>query len=169
MEIVCRSRINCQKELWFGKSYYFTCLMGYFRGTWSDAIESSVPCCICLVRVAQTVLAWQISDLDSEAATRDVLSKKPATLLKMRFWHRCFPMNFACFLQNTSGWLLDSPKSVSLHCNELFFMALCWVLQCQWYFHVYYLLVYLQASNLNELEWKIKSKLIFGKRKASSF
>ena len=33
---------------------------------------------------------------------------KVATLLKKRFWHRCFPMNFAKFLrtpflQNTSG------------------------------------------------------------------
>ena len=35
----------------------------------------------------------------------------PATLLKKRLWHRCFPMNFAKFLrtpfsQNTPGWLL---------------------------------------------------------------
>ena len=35
----------------------------------------------------------------------------PATLLKKRFWHRCFPMNFAkllrtTFSQNTSGRLL---------------------------------------------------------------
>ena len=34
-----------------------------------------------------------------------------ATLLKKRFWHRCFPVNFAkflrtLFLQNTSRWLL---------------------------------------------------------------
>ena len=36
---------------------------------------------------------------------------KPATLLKKRLWHRCFPVNFAKFLrtpfvQSTSGWLL---------------------------------------------------------------
>ena len=36
---------------------------------------------------------------------------KPATLLKKRLWHKCFPVNFAKFLrksffQNTSGWLL---------------------------------------------------------------
>ena len=36
---------------------------------------------------------------------------RPATLLKKRFWHRCFPVNFAkflklLFLQNTSGRLL---------------------------------------------------------------
>ena len=35
---------------------------------------------------------------------------RPATLLKKRLWHGCFPVNFAKFsrtpfLQNTSGWL----------------------------------------------------------------
>ena len=38
-------------------------------------------------------------------------SLRPATLLKKRLWHRCFPVNFAKFsrtpfLQNTSGRLL---------------------------------------------------------------
>ena len=40
-----------------------------------------------------------------------VADLRPATLLKKRLWHRCFPMSFANFLrtpflQNTSGWLL---------------------------------------------------------------
>ena len=40
-----------------------------------------------------------------------VVGLRPATLLKKRLWHRCFPVNFAKFLrtpflQNTSGWLL---------------------------------------------------------------
>ena len=40
---------------------------------------------------------------------------RPATLLKKRLWHRCFPMNFAKFLrtpflQNTSGRLLLNKK-----------------------------------------------------------
>ena len=39
------------------------------------------------------------------------LGLRPATLLKKRLWHKCFPVNFAKFLrtpflQNTSGWLL---------------------------------------------------------------
>ena len=76
MEIVCRRRTNCQKEPWFGKSSCFACLMWYFPGSCPGAIKSTVPRCICLVRVAQTGLVWQISDLDSEAATRGVLSKK---------------------------------------------------------------------------------------------
>ena len=40
-----------------------------------------------------------------------VAGLRPATLLKKRLWHRCFPMSFAKFLripflQNTSGRLL---------------------------------------------------------------
>ena len=36
---------------------------------------------------------------------------RPATLLKKRLWHECFPVNFAKFLrkpflQNTTGWLI---------------------------------------------------------------
>ena len=31
---------------------------------------------------------------------------RPATLLKKRPWHRCFSVNFAKFLENTSGRLL---------------------------------------------------------------
>ena len=39
----------------------------------------------------------------------------PATSLKKRLWHRCFPVNFARFLRtpflkNTSGWLLLKEK-----------------------------------------------------------
>ena len=39
---------------------------------------------------------------------QSVASLRPATLLKKRLWHRCFPVNFAKFLrtpffQNTSG------------------------------------------------------------------
>ena len=37
-----------------------------------------------------------------------VVNHRPATLLKKRLWHRCFPVNFlkfarTAFLQNTSG------------------------------------------------------------------
>ena len=40
-----------------------------------------------------------------------ILCLRPATLLKMRLWHRCFPVKFAkflrtVFLQNTSGRIL---------------------------------------------------------------
>ena len=43
-----------------------------------------------------------------------VAGLRPATLLKERFWHMCFPVSFekflrTPFLQNTSGRLLLSP------------------------------------------------------------
>ena len=43
---------------------------------------------------------------------------RPATLLKRRLWHRCFPMNFSKFLttpflQNTSERLLLSKQNIS--------------------------------------------------------
>ena len=46
---------------------------------------------------------------------------RPATLLKKRFWHRCFPVNFAKYLkkpslQNTSERLLL--KNVLLFYNQ---------------------------------------------------
>ena len=94
---------------------------------------------------------------DSEAATRGVLSKKvfleisensqentrarvslfnkvaalrPATLLKKRLWHRCFPVNFTIFLrtpflQNTSGGLLlvQLIFFLSHHCMSCYMFA----------------------------------------------
>ena len=49
-----------------------------------------------------------------------VAGVKPATLLKKRLWHRCFPVNFAKFLrtpflQNTSGRLLLSSTYFCVH------------------------------------------------------
>ena len=46
------------------------------------------------------------------------LGLRPATLLKKRLWHRCFPVNFvkllrALFLQNTSGGCFLTIKTVS--------------------------------------------------------
>ena len=50
----------------------------------------------------------------------------PATLLKKRLWHRCFPVNFekflrALFLQKTSGWLLLKNSYIS------------WVIKRSWF------------------------------------
>ena len=49
-----------------------------------------------------------------------VAGLRPATLLKKRLWHRCFPVNFAKFLrtpflQNTSGRLLLLNMRVIIH------------------------------------------------------
>ena len=58
-----------------------------------------------------------------------VAGLRPATLLKKRLWHRCFPVNFVKFLrtpflQNTSGrLLLNSDKfGYSFIKNEITFM-----------------------------------------------
>ena len=52
-----------------------------------------------------------------------VADLSPATLLKKRLWHRCFPVNFAKFLRtpfrkNTSGRLLLSKRFVP---SEVFY------------------------------------------------
>ena len=52
----------------------------------------------------------------------------PATLLKKRLWHRCFPVNFAKFLrtpflQNTSRRLLSIPNHVMFHHFDTIFMS----------------------------------------------
>ena len=57
--------------------------------------------------------------------------KQPATLLKNRLWHRCFPTNFAKFLrtpflQNTSGQLFLLVLLVSNSGTRIFlFYATC--------------------------------------------
>ena len=48
-----------------------------------------------------------------------VADLRPATLLKKRLWHRCFPVNFVKFLrtpflQNTAGRLLLKCKCLSV-------------------------------------------------------
>ena len=53
------------------------------------------------------------------------LQAEPATLLKKRFQHRCFPVNFAKFLrthflQNTSGWLLLTDPTFTLSLNLVY-------------------------------------------------
>ena len=63
-----------------------------------------------------------------------VAGLRPATLLKKRLWHRCFPVNFAKFLrtpilQNTSGgYLYRSPSQASDEfvdfCTDLNFFLL---------------------------------------------
>ena len=60
-----------------------------------------------------------------------VAGLRPATLLKKRLWHRCFPVNFAkflriSFLQNTSGRLLLESRQyicnyfMILICSKMF-------------------------------------------------
>ena len=62
----------------------------------------------------------------------------PATLLKKRLWHRCFPVNFAKFLraallQKISGRLLLDEGLSILYCQKekdfISYTALCLILK----------------------------------------
>ena len=66
-----------------------------------------------------------------------VTDLRPATLLKNRLWHRCFPVNFAKFLrtpflQNTFFtehlWAITSVKSLTI----IWYIAIILVSACTW-------------------------------------
>ena len=62
----------------------------------------------------------------------NVAGMRPATLLKKRLWHRCFPMNFVTFLrtpflQNTSG-----DRSVSQLSFENFWLSCIFWVKLLW-------------------------------------
>ena len=64
-----------------------------------------------------TCLHIKITFIFLVLGTSDGSRKRPATLLKKRLWHRCFPVNSAKFLrtpflQNTSGGCFFQPKNV---------------------------------------------------------
>ena len=80
-----------------------------------------------------------------ESLFNKVAGLRPATLLKKRLWHKCFPMNFAKFLrtlllQNSSGWLLLTKlHDPNRKKNEtpLFWVFLRWLLNgmnMSWHF-----------------------------------
>ena len=62
----------------------------------------------------------------SEAFAKGCSVKKapPATLLKKRLWHRCFPMNFAKFLRTSffteHFWWLLLNNAGGLSANDMF-------------------------------------------------
>ena len=67
-----------------------------------------------------------------------VADLKPATLLKKKLWHRCFPVNFVKFLrtpflQNISGQLLlITPSSNHLVCcSQMTFLVTLYEIKSQ--------------------------------------
>ena len=61
------------------------------------------------IKDATEAVVWRCSV--EKVFLKNSQNSRPPALLKMRLWHRCFPVNFAKFLrtpflQNTSGWLL---------------------------------------------------------------
>ena len=76
---------------------------------------------------------WQISIFSARKewqpctfrSSRRRCSVEPATVLKKRLWHRCFPVNFAKFLrtpflENTSGWQLLFKMALSNLSTRIF-------------------------------------------------
>ena len=63
-----------------------------------------------------------------------IQSLRPATLLKKKFWHRCFPVNFAKslrtpFLQNSSGrLLLYKKRSFMTGFKQAFGFDMCYMI-----------------------------------------
>ena len=73
--------------------------------------RSSRPEVFCIKRVFTSFEKFTGKHLHQSLFFNEVAGLRPVTLLKKRFWHRCFPVNFAKFLrteflQNTSWRLL---------------------------------------------------------------
>ena len=73
--------------------------------------EATTGRCSILKRVLKNFAKFKGKHLCQSLFFAQVAGLSPATLLKKRLWHRCFPVNFAKFLrtpflQNASGRLL---------------------------------------------------------------
>ena len=60
----------------------------------------------------------KVSQIHRKTPVTEALFFRPATLLKMKLWHKCFPVNYtkilrAPFLKNTSGGCFTSPVAAS--------------------------------------------------------
>ena len=74
-------------------------------------VQKQPPEMSCKRRCSQKFAKFTVKHLCQNLFFNKVGSLRPATLLKKRLWHRCFPVNFAKFLrtpflQNISGRLL---------------------------------------------------------------
>ena len=115
-------------NLFFFKLYFFKTISIYFNlililVTRDFAIilytlpyevyRSSHQRCSIITGVLRNFAKFTGKNLCPSLFFNKVAGLRPATLLKNRLWHRCFPVNFAkflrtTFLQNTSGRLLLS-------------------------------------------------------------
>ena len=76
-----------------------------------QASQKQPPEGFCKKRCSQKFPKIHRKNLCQSLVFNKVAGPRPATLLKKRLWHSCFPVNFAKFLrtpflQNTSGRLL---------------------------------------------------------------
>ena len=102
MDIICLSETNVYSRTQLDGEYLE--IPGY-TSVRSDHPSSNKQGGVCTH--FKTSLALRVIQKQSP----EVFCLRPAILLKKRFWHRCFPVNFVKFLgtsffQNTSGRLL---------------------------------------------------------------
>ena len=81
--------------------------------------RSSRPKVFCKKGVRRNLAKFTGKHLCQRLFCNKVASLRPATLLKKRLWHRCFPVNFerflrTTFLQNTSGGCFSSSQLLYL-------------------------------------------------------
>ena len=95
--------------------------------------RSSCPEVFCRKDVLRNFAKFTGKNLCQNLFFNKVASLSPATLLKKRLWHRCFPVNFAkllkrLFLQNTSGgcFWLNKHKLITRYPYVLPFLLLSW-------------------------------------------
>ena len=104
-------------------------------------------------------VAWRCSvkkillEILKATVPESFLTKLPATLSKKRLWHKCFPVNFAKFLQNTA------PVAASVISFKLYSILLILYKTIQdfmtFFIHLYFLIVskilHIQALNSDKL------------------
>ena len=76
-----------------------------------DTLRKQPPEPFCMKGVLRNLAQFTRKHLCQSLILNKVAGHRPATLLKKRLWHRCFPVNFTKFLgtpflQNSSGRLL---------------------------------------------------------------
>ena len=82
-----------------------------------------------------------------------VAGLRPATLLKKRLWHRCFPVNFEKFLrtpfvQNTSGGCFWKKKDFKKECFNTFYLFM-------YYLTIWHKRQFTKLKNIRKTEEKI--------------
>ena len=85
-------------------------------------VRSSRPRVFCKIGVLKYFSKFTGKNLCQSVVFSKVAGLKPATLLKKRLWHRCFPVNFekslrTPFLQNTSVGFIWNFKTSPYNSN----------------------------------------------------
>ena len=76
-------------------------LLGYMRCLFFKTVRSSRPEVFCKKGFLRILAKLTGKYLCQSLFLNKVAGLRPATLLKKRLWHRCFPVNFVKFLRAT--------------------------------------------------------------------